>query len=138
MSTSREGVIIECPRNAFFHGRRDVIITSWMVVINISLTVAVLLLKQSIIVLEVELVWKREIIGKFLKWINMAIISSPFDSIQFYSKIKLLNWIAFSKKHFKIKLSASIRCMTMNHRRLHPIVITKNDAAFTTHVVEPK
>ena len=38
---TKEGVIIECTLNELFHDRRDVIITSRMFVINISLTVAV-------------------------------------------------------------------------------------------------
>ena len=52
------------------------------------------------------MVWKREIIGKLSKWIGKAIISSFFDSIQFNSEIKFLNWIAFRKK-FVIKLTAN-------------------------------
>ena len=38
---TKEGVIIECTLNELFHDRREVIITSQMFVINISLTVAV-------------------------------------------------------------------------------------------------
>ena len=41
---------------------------------------------------------KKNII-KLLKWIDMAIISSLFNSIQFNSEITLLNWIAFRKKN---------------------------------------
>ena len=40
-SKSRECVIIECPQNDLFHDRSDIIITSQMAVINISLMVAV-------------------------------------------------------------------------------------------------
>ena len=44
------------------------------------------------------------------------IILSVFDSIQFRKKIIKLN--CFSKKKFDIESTASIRCMTMNRRRL--------------------
>ena len=39
---AREGVIMEWPLNGQFHDRRDMILTSWMAVINMFLTVAVI------------------------------------------------------------------------------------------------
>ena len=41
-----------------------------------------------------------------------------FWNKKFSSEIKLFNWIAFSKKNIDIELTVSIRCMTMNRRRL--------------------
>ena len=55
-------------------------------------------------------------IVKLLKWIHMAIISLTFDSKKSnVKKIIELNW--FLEK-IAIELTASIRCMTLNHQRL--------------------
>ena len=50
-------------------------------------------------------------IGKILKWIDVVIISSLFDLIQFNSEKKI-------EKKYVIKLTASIWWMTLNCQRL--------------------
>ena len=66
---------------------------------------------------KMKFVLNIKIIGKLFKWIDMAIISSLFNSIQFWNKIIELN--CPSKKFFVIELTLSIRCMTLNWWRLH-------------------
>ena len=45
------------------------------------------------------MVEKQYIIGKLSKWINLAIILSVVDSIQYNFGKKLLKWIDFWKKN---------------------------------------
>ena len=59
---------------------------------------------------------KQKIIGKLSKWIELAI--TWFNSIQFQKKI--------IKMIIDIQLTASILCMTMNRRRLQPVLVHKN------------